>query len=298
MHQGARCYRSKRWRHRDQTPIKVEVHFCAHLDFCSLNVPTKYDSIKPLRRTSSTRSDDFYIHQQNKTESLHRKRQSEEADMWRRSYDFEGYGRNYTGKGSSVKERERVLDERIRRLEAELAAEAEEREIQKRIGVRERRPYHKRGAGRDGSQSPIAVEERASQRRVRFADDEDTAERCPPCRSQQPKGHHHYDAHQSSRYRVVYEYRQPKPELRSRGLVPNIEEPTYFGCREERAPPRSSWRHHMPHNEIPVLFQRIIIGRDRKKGSDWCRRVCTKDCYERPELRYVSRSPVDYDCLR
>lgn len=237
----------------------------------------------------------FTIHPNKRHVSLHRPEKRHVQESLESNIATYHESRNEASNRSSrwqreTQERETQLTGRQQLLEKELEA-AEEKEIQERIGVRERRPYA-RGALSD--QASTIIPKDASRpvltRRVTFVeqqpasptqirhqhyDDKDSRRRSGLCPRKEPVCQEASSRHESQRYHIEEVY--PPTDDRT----------------GDRRPPRQVVRRYRYYKSVPLLFQRIIIG-GRRESRKVDENPPRSKHLRSLDIRYESRTPDDY----
>lgn len=299
MSPGVRSYKSKRWCPECQTEIDIEVRDCeeetrpAPMDFGILSA---LNFVIPAERACTVETGNLYVRRHNGGKEFVRKRIAKCSCKDAMCKKCKHGNDDRRGAQPDIAREYAVRAERQRYLQAELAR-AEERELQQRIGIRERRPYQFTTYSKDTTPPPESAAEmhpeRPCRRRMSYAIDESPSDyRADHCKKRQ-QHHHHITFHQPSRHhahpedrRHVYPYRQPEY------YVQEIE--PLSTCRRNSRRPSRIISNNVYHNDIPIFCSRIITGGRRKSSSAGCRRASRRHSHYYPGIQFESREPEDY----
>lgn len=205
-------------------------------------------------------------------------------------------------RASAIARKDAALAARIRQLKAELAT-SEERAIEQRIGVRERRPYH---FSSQRIVADVVIDEAAPDppkdgcsRRGRA--DDGALRPCPEqcgCRRHGNDCHHHHirrPFHHMHRGNYVHRYLHHynhRPVYVEPIYCPPLLPPNVRRVKEV-SPPSSDSQNQ---SDTTSIFQRIVIPRRRRRSSDNGCRISIRQNYCDPSVVYETRAPEDYYC--
>lgn len=291
MSRTVRFYKSKRceddfdWH---QTEIDLTTKDCTEdCEPVTYRALRKLHLVIPARQTFTIRPGNLYARRSPKGTV------TEFEVMPCRHSDHHEQRRRSSHRALTLSQQEARLLERQQCLENELAAR-EEREVQERIGVRDRRPYASGGLG-TGDHPALTDDDlpRASNRRkVSFIDREPQESR--KVRYECYDDHRYHPRRHSQAY-AEYRYRDSMPPTsRQEHCVQDIYPPTsYLSYGRRPSHSHRVARSYKYHEGIPLLFQRIITGGKSKKSHDCgCRRYPAQ--YYDADVRFDDRAPEDY----
>lgn len=297
MPRGVRLYKSKRWCSECQTEIEVQVQHCEEeIELAPMGFEKVLTALRfvPPERAHTVEAGNLYVrcHSGGAKELVRkRERRCKCKDTMCKKCD---HGHGAGGRPESVlAQKHAFLAEQRRFLQAQLAR-AEEREMLKRIGFREPRPYHFTKERDDSTPPPSSAAEmnpeRPCRRRMSFASSESTPS---PHHAGHCKKHHHHHHRRPSHHHARHEhnryaYASPQPEY----YVQEVEPPSAHRHHGRRASRIIS--NNIYHDDIPIFCQRIITGGRRKSSSGGCRRGSRRYSYYYPDVEFESREPEDY----